>query len=83
MTVASLPRVFGKHYLDTWFLLIMMGALLVVFWITQPAWLNSQTVQSLVTANAPLALVALAMTFSIIGATSTSPPGRWSRSSAW
>jgi ribose transport system permease protein len=66
VTATPLGRLLGRSYLDTWFLLIMTGGLLVVFWIVQPAWLNSQTIQSLVTENAPLALVALAMTFSII-----------------
>jgi ribose transport system permease protein len=61
------PRLlFRKSYLDTWFLLIMTGALLVIFRISEPGWLNSQTIQSLVAQNAPLALVAVAMTFAII-----------------
>lgn len=59
-------RLFAKNLLDTWFLLIMTGGLLVVFRIAQPGWLNSQTIQSLLTQNAPLALVAMAMTFAII-----------------
>jgi ribose/xylose/arabinose/galactoside ABC-type transport system permease subunit len=59
-------RLFAKNYLDTWFLLIMTGGLLVIFRIAEPDWLNSQTLQSLVAQNAPLALVAMAMTFAII-----------------
>jgi ribose/xylose/arabinose/galactoside ABC-type transport system permease subunit len=59
-------RLLARSYLDTWFLLIMTGALLVLFRIAEPDWLNSQTLQSLVSQNAPLALVAMAMTFSII-----------------
>lgn len=59
-------RLFAKSYLDTWLLLIMTGALLIAFRIVQPDWLNSQTVQSLVIQNTPLALVAMAMTFAII-----------------
>ena len=59
-------RLFAKNLLDTWFLLIMTGALLIIFRIAQPGWLNSQTLQSLVAQNAPLALVAMAMTFAII-----------------
>ena len=59
-------RLFAKSYLDTWFLLIMTGGLLVAFRIVQPAWLNSQTIQNLVIQNTPLALVAMAMTFAIV-----------------
>ena len=59
-------RLFAKSYIDTWFLLIMTGALLVAFRIVQPDWLNSHTIQNLVIQNTPLALVAMAMTFAII-----------------
>jgi ribose transport system permease protein len=59
-------RLFAKSYLDTWFLLIMTGGLLLAFRIVQPGWLNSQTIQNLVIQNTPLALVAMAMTFAII-----------------
>jgi ribose/xylose/arabinose/galactoside ABC-type transport system permease subunit len=59
-------RLFAKSYLDTWFLLIMTGGLLLAFRIVQPDWLNSQTIQNLVIQNTPLALVAMAMTFAII-----------------
>jgi ribose transport system permease protein len=59
-------RLFAKSYIDTWFLLIMTGALLLAFRIVQPGWLNSQTVQNLVIQGTPLALVAMAMTFAII-----------------
>ena len=59
-------RPFAKSYLDTWFLLIMTAALLVAFRIVQPSWLNADTVQNLIIQNTPLALVAIAMTFSII-----------------
>lgn len=59
-------RLFAKSYIDTWFLLLMTGALLVAFRIVQPDWLNSTTLQNLVTQNTPLALVAMAMTFAII-----------------
>ena len=38
-------RLVAKRHVDTWFLLIMTGALLVVFRIVQPGWLNSQTIQ--------------------------------------
>jgi ribose transport system permease protein len=62
----AVRRAFSKHYLDTWFLLIMTGALLLAFRVVQPAWLNSRTIQTLVAENAPLALVAVAMTFAIV-----------------
>ncbi|MDQ3893652.1 MAG: ABC transporter permease [Actinomycetota bacterium] len=66
MRVSLRRRVFAKSMLDTWFLLIMTTALLVIFRFLQPGWLNSQTLQSLVAQNAPLALVAVAMTFAIV-----------------
>lgn len=59
-------RLFARSYIDTWFLLLMTLGLLLAFWIEEPAWLNSQTVQTLVAGNAPLALVAIAMTFAIV-----------------
>jgi ribose/xylose/arabinose/galactoside ABC-type transport system permease subunit len=59
-------RLLAKRHVDTWFLLIMTGALLVVFRIVQPGWLNSHTIQNLVIQNTPLALVAMAMTFAIV-----------------
>lgn len=62
----SLSRIFAKEHLDTWFLLAMTGALLLAFAILEPAWLNSQTIQSLIAQSAPLALVSVAMTFAII-----------------
>jgi ribose/xylose/arabinose/galactoside ABC-type transport system permease subunit len=63
---APLSRIFAKQHLDTWFLIAMTAALLVVFGILEPAWLNSHTIQSLIAQNAPLALVAVAMTFAIV-----------------
>jgi ribose transport system permease protein len=59
-------RVFAKRFLDTWFLAAMTGVTVIVFWRVEPKWLNHNTVQSLVAQNAPLALVAIAMTFAII-----------------
>jgi ribose/xylose/arabinose/galactoside ABC-type transport system permease subunit len=59
-------RLFAKGHIDTWFLLVMTAILVVAFWIVQPSWLNAQIVQNLVIQNTPLALVAAAMTFSII-----------------
>ena len=48
----------AKRHIDTWFLLIMTGALLVIFRIAEPGWLNSHTLQNLIIQNTPLALVA-------------------------
>jgi ribose transport system permease protein len=62
----TVRRLLAKRYVDTWFLLLMTGALLVAFRIVQPGWLNSHTIQNLVIQNTPLALVAMAMTFAII-----------------
>jgi ribose/xylose/arabinose/galactoside ABC-type transport system permease subunit len=59
-------RLVAKRHVDTWFLLIMTLALLVIFRIAEPGWLNSHTIQNLIIQNCPLALVAMAMTFAII-----------------
>jgi ribose/xylose/arabinose/galactoside ABC-type transport system permease subunit len=59
-------RLFAKGHIDTWFLLLMIVAELIAFRIVQPSWLNGHTLQNLVIQNTPLALVAMAMTFSII-----------------
>lgn len=59
-------RLFARQYLDRWFLLVITLVLLLVFWIIEPSWLNKYTLQSLISQNAPLAVVAMAMTFSII-----------------
>jgi ribose transport system permease protein len=55
-----------KRYLDAWFLAGMTVVAIVAFRFVEPSWLNSHTLQSIVTQNGPLALVAMAMTFSII-----------------
>src|SRR5206468_1693907 len=55
-----------KRYLDAWFLGAMTLGAIVLFRLIEPSWLNSQTLQSIVTQNGPLAIVAMAMTFSII-----------------
>jgi ribose/xylose/arabinose/galactoside ABC-type transport system permease subunit len=57
---------FDKRYLDAWFLLGMTVVAVIAFRFVEPSWLNSRTLQSIVTQNGPLALVAMAMTFSII-----------------
>lgn len=61
-----MTQIFAKRYLDSWFLLAMTAALLIAFWTAQPAWLNGLLIQSLIAQNTPLALIAMAMTFSII-----------------
>jgi len=62
----ALRRSSGKQLLDTWFLVAMTAALVVAFRLTEPSWLNGNTLQAIVAQNAPLAVVAMAMTFSII-----------------
>ena len=37
-----------SSYIDTWFLLIMTGAAARDFRIAEPGWLNSQTIQNLI-----------------------------------
>ncbi len=66
MRSSAALRLFARSYIDAWFLLLMTLGLLLAFWIAEPAWLNSQTAQTLLAGNAPLALVAVAMTFAII-----------------
>jgi ribose transport system permease protein len=63
---ARLARVVRTGHLDVWFLFAMTVALLVLFRLLEPDWLNGRILQSLVAQNAPLALVALAMTFAVI-----------------
>ncbi len=54
------------RYLDLWFLGVMTVVMVIAFWRAEPSWLNSRTIPAIVSQNAPLALVAMAMTFSII-----------------
>jgi ribose/xylose/arabinose/galactoside ABC-type transport system permease subunit len=51
---------------DLWFLTLMTVGMVLVFWRISPSWLNPRTIPAIVAQNAPLALVALAMTFSIV-----------------
>ena len=44
----------------------MTVAMVVIFWLVSPSWLNPRTIPAIIAQNAPLALVAMAMTFSII-----------------
>jgi ribose transport system permease protein len=53
----------------------MTAALLLALWLVEPEWFTSQLVQLLVAENAPLALVAMAMTFSIISRNIDLSPG--------
>jgi ribose transport system permease protein len=61
-----LSRARDKRYLDAWFLAAMTVIAIVAFRFVEPSWLNRHTLQAIVTQNGPLALVAMAMTFSII-----------------
>lgn len=54
------------RYPDLLFLGAMTVGLIVAFWFASPAWLNPRTLPAVIAQNAPLALVAMAMTFSII-----------------
>lgn len=54
------------RYLDLWFLGVMTVVLVAAFWQAEPAWLNTRTIPAIIAQNAALALVAMAMTFSII-----------------
>jgi ribose/xylose/arabinose/galactoside ABC-type transport system permease subunit len=58
--LAALPS------LDLTFLAAMIVALVVLFWLVSPGWLHARTIPSIVAQNTPLALAAMAMTFSII-----------------
>ena len=66
MIESLLRRPLVARYLDLWFLGAMTVLMVLAFWRAEPSWLNSRTVPAIVSQNAPLALVALAMTFSII-----------------
>jgi ribose/xylose/arabinose/galactoside ABC-type transport system permease subunit len=56
----------AARYLDLWFLAAITVVMVIAFWRAEPSWLNSRTIPAIVSQNAPLALVAMAMTFSII-----------------
>jgi ribose transport system permease protein len=66
---------FARRHLDSWFLVAMTTVLLLAFWAVQPEWLNRYTLQSLTTQSAPLALVAVPMTFAIISSHIDLSPG--------
>lgn len=68
-------RRLAANLLDAWFLAAMTVVLVVVFAIVEPAWLNTGTFQLLLADNAPLAIVAVAMTFSIISGNIDLSPG--------
>ena len=63
---ARLSAAFDARFLDAWFLAAITLGAIVIFRIIEPSWLNSQTLPSIITQNGPLAIVAMAMTFSII-----------------
>jgi ribose/xylose/arabinose/galactoside ABC-type transport system permease subunit len=58
--------VFDRVHLDAWMLAAMTLAEIGLFWGIEPSWMNADTLQSVITQAAPLAVVAMAMTFSII-----------------
>lgn len=64
--MTAVRRLFPRRLLDAWFLLAITAGLVVTFWRLSPEWLNSNTLQAIVAQNAPLAIVAVAMTFAII-----------------
>lgn len=68
-------RAFAARLLDAWFLAAMTVLLIVVFAVVQPGWLTVGTFQILLADNAPLAIVAVAMTFSIISSNIDLSPG--------
>jgi ribose/xylose/arabinose/galactoside ABC-type transport system permease subunit len=61
--------------LERCFLVIVIGLLFLLFWQLSPGWLNSQTVPFLIAQNAPLEVLAVAMTFSMISANIDLSPG--------
>ena len=66
---------FARRQLDSWVLLVATVLLLFLFWVLEPKWLNQDTFQLLVARYAPLALVSVAMTFSIIAGHIDLSPG--------
>jgi ribose/xylose/arabinose/galactoside ABC-type transport system permease subunit len=59
-------RLSPARYPDIWFLGAITILMVLVFWLVTPSWLNLRTIPAIVAQNTPLALVAMAMTFSII-----------------
>lgn len=80
ITVAS-SAVFDRRallvvrWLERLFLVLVIGILVFCFWRLSPGWLNSQTVPFLIAQNAPLEVLAVAMTFSMISANIDLSPG--------
>jgi ribose transport system permease protein len=68
-------RAFARRHLDGWFLVAITAVLLIAFAAVQPEWLNRYTLQSLATQSAPLALVAVPMTFAIVSGHIDLSPG--------
>jgi ribose/xylose/arabinose/galactoside ABC-type transport system permease subunit len=59
-------RLSPSRYPDLWFLAAITVVMVFSFWLVTPAWLNLRTIPAIIAQNTPLALVAMAMTFSII-----------------
>jgi ribose/xylose/arabinose/galactoside ABC-type transport system permease subunit len=65
----------GAKLLDAWFLAAMTVLLIVLFVVIEPEWLTTGTFQVLLSDNAPLAIIAVAMTFSMISGNIDLSPG--------
>jgi ribose transport system permease protein len=61
--------------LERSFLVLVTGALVILFWRLSPGWLNSQTVPFIIAQNAPLEVLAVGMTFSMISSNIDLSPG--------
>jgi ribose/xylose/arabinose/galactoside ABC-type transport system permease subunit len=70
-----MARIVAGKLLDAWFLVAMTIVLIVIFAVIEPGWLTTSTFQLLLSDNAPLAIVAAAMTFSIISGNIDLSPG--------
>lgn len=71
----GMKRLFGPQVLDAWMLAAMTVGAIIIFWGLEPSWMNGDTLQSIITSNGPLAIVAMAMTFSIISRNIDLSPG--------
>ena len=63
------------EWLERLFLLLIIAALVIVFWQVDPGWLNSQTAQFILAQNAPLEIVAVGMTFAMVAGNIDLSPG--------
>jgi ribose transport system permease protein len=63
---ALAARFSPARYPDLWFLGAITVLMILIFWVVTPSWLNLRTIPAIIAQNTPLALVAMAMTFSIV-----------------